>query len=124
MHKINGSKTSLITGLEEIVEIMSPEFEEAYITDKIFAMPESFDAFTKSDLRIAYVWLKDIYEGAYRELAKVRGLLDPDQWKRYKVWDSFNKTQEMKLLKAGQFGLRKAFKAETRPAMFKKGKKQ
>ena len=115
------SRVSRINEINEMIEKMSVEFEEAKIKVDSLSLPEEAILFPIGMVSDGYKWLKAIYNNEFAAVQTVRSLLTDTQWARYKLWESFNRTQEMKLLREKQVPFRKAVISRDRPVLFKKG---
>ena len=116
---------SKVTLLDEILEMnmkMSDLFEECKIKPDHLSLPEEASDLPIDMIREGRNWLEDIFNEEYKAVRKVKDLLSDEQWARYKLWGSFEETQEMILLREKRIPFRKILVGRNRPDLFKKGK--
>jgi hypothetical protein len=115
------NRKQMIDEITMMANDMVPEFEEIKVKATHLDLPDEALEFPKELIKEGYEWLYTIWIGAFGAVRTVRNLLTPDQWERYKLWGSFDETQEMLLLKEKQVPFRKAIVGRNRPDLFKKG---
>lgn len=115
------SRKHMIDEIVMMADDMFPEFEEIKVRGSHLNLPDEAIEFPAAMVKEGYDWLLKIWENQFAAVRKVRNLLTADQWARYKLWGSFDETQEMVMLKEKQVPFRKAIVGRDRPDLFKKG---
>lgn len=96
---------------------------EATIKEGYLQVPDGAEICRSEFIIEAYKWLDKIFDGTFKELMKVRGLLPEEMWARYKAWgEGFDEHREVKMLKAALIAFRKSIVNMKRPDFFKRGK--
>lgn len=109
-----------INYLKTTVQDIYPELSDANIPKRCLRLPKEIEKATKTEIDDAFQWIKNLRKTAFAELLKVRELLSPEIWKRYRDW-GISKNREMVLLEWAQAKLRRHLMTNKRPKLFKKG---